>query len=118
MNTDGIDIRGKDIIFRNLTIQNFDDAVAIKPTRTGRDVYSNCSENMLIENSFVKYGVGMSIGSVPPNPNINCIRNITFRNITFETPLKAIYIKPNPGNSGTGTISNILYENIEIHEAL
>ena len=30
LNTDGIDISGKDIYFRNLTIQNFDDAVAVK----------------------------------------------------------------------------------------
>jgi hypothetical protein len=37
-------------------------------------------------------------GSVPPNANIACIRNVTFRNINFEKALKAIYIKPNPGN--------------------
>jgi hypothetical protein len=30
LNTDGIDISGKDIYFRNLTIQMFDDAVAVK----------------------------------------------------------------------------------------
>jgi pectate lyase len=30
LNTDGIDISGKNIYFRNLTIQNFDDAVAVK----------------------------------------------------------------------------------------
>jgi hypothetical protein len=60
----------------------------------------------------------MSIGSVPPNTDRNCVRNVTIRNIKFENPLKAIYIKPNPGNAGTGLISNILYENIEIREAL
>ena len=64
LNTDGIDISGKDIYFRNLTIINFDDAVAVKPTRTGGGVYSNCTENLLIENSYVKYGVGMSIGII------------------------------------------------------
>lgn len=31
--------------------------------------------------------------------------------------MKAIYIKPNPGNNGKGLIENILYENIEIHDA-
>ena len=41
----------------------------------------------------------MTIGSVPPDPNNACIRNVTFRNIRFENPLKAIYIKPNPGNN-------------------
>ena len=57
LNTDGIDISGKDIYFRNLTIVNFDDAVAVKPTRIG-GVWSNCTENLLIEDSYVKYGVG------------------------------------------------------------
>jgi len=31
----------------------------------------------------VRLGVGLSIGSVPPNSQHNCIRNITFRNSTF-----------------------------------
>ena len=58
----------------------------------------------------------MSIGSVPPNKKINCIRNVTFRNIQFYEPLKAIYIKTNPGSVGSGVISNIMYENIKIHK--
>ena len=57
LNTDGIDISGKDIYFRNLTIVNFDDAVAVKPTRSG-GLWSNCTENLLIEDCYVKYGVG------------------------------------------------------------
>jgi polygalacturonase len=118
LNTDGIDISGRDIVFRNLTIQCFDDAVAVKPSRTNKGKYSNCTENLIIEDSYVKYGVGMSIGSVPPNDNLNCIRNVTIRNVKFDYPLKAIYIKPNPGTHGAGIISNILYENIEIHNAL
>ncbi len=60
----------------------------------------------------------MSIGSVPPNPGVNCVQNVTFRNITFINPLKAIYIKPNPAEAGTGLISDITYENIEIHNAI
>jgi hypothetical protein len=60
----------------------------------------------------------MSIGSVPPNDQIACVRNITIRNIRFDEPLKAIYIKPNPGTSGRGIIDSITYENIEIHDAL
>ena len=58
LNTDGIDISGKDIYFRNLTIVNFDDAVAVKPTRSG-GLWSNCTENLLIEDCYVKYGVGI-----------------------------------------------------------
>lgn len=49
LNTDGIDVSGKDILFRNLTIQNFDDAVAVKPTRNNNAIYSECTENLLIE---------------------------------------------------------------------
>jgi hypothetical protein len=33
-------------------------------------------------------------------------------------PLKALYIKSNPGDVGTGIIENILYENIQIYQAL
>jgi hypothetical protein len=64
----------------------------------------------------IKYGVGMSIGSVTPN-NDNCVNNVTFRNIDMETPLKGIYIKTNPVDEdkpGTAVISNIHYENIKM----
>ena len=118
LNTDGIDISGKDIYFRNLTIENYDDAVAVKPLNNASSTFTDCSANILVEDSYVKYGVGMSIGSVPPDANNACIRNVTFRNIYFEKPLKAIYIKPNPGDAGLGTIKDITYENIEIHNAV
>jgi len=59
-------------------------------------------------------GLGMTIGSVPPNGNHACVRNVTFKNIVFWFPIKAIYVKSNPGNSGDGIIENILYENIKI----
>lgn len=58
----------------------------------------------------------MTIGSVPPNIQHHCIRNVTFRNINFWFPLKAIYVKSNPGHVGDGIIENILYENIWIFE--
>ena len=60
----------------------------------------------------------MCLGSVPPNPQVNCIRNSTFRNINFHTPIKAIYVKPNPGDSGTGIIDRITYENVVAEGAL
>jgi hypothetical protein len=65
----------------------------------------------------VFFGVGMTIGTVPPNPQVNCIRNITFKNIEFYHPFKAIYIKTNPGE-GLGLIEDITYENILIHNAI
>lgn len=56
----------------------------------------------------------MSIGSVPPHPQHNCVKNVIFRDIRFHRPLKAIYIKTNPGNDdGTsGEVTNITYENV------
>jgi hypothetical protein len=51
----------------------------------------------------------MTIGSVPPNSNYACVRNVVFRNITMILPIKAIYVKTNPGENGYGEITNILY---------
>lgn len=59
---------------------------------------------MLVENATVVLGVGMSIGSVPPNLGCNCIRNITFRNVHIARAIKGIYVKTNPGDRGTGLV--------------
>ena len=62
----------------------------------------------------------MAIGSVPPKDDYSCVRNITFENIKFNNPFKAIYVKTNPGETKSmlpgsgGEISNIVYKNIEI----
>ena len=111
LNTDGIDPSGKNVLIENVTITNFDDAVAVKPS-SGGDPFTNCSQNMTIRNAHVNFGVGMTIGSVPPSDNINCVRNIIFEDITFEHPIKAIYIKSNPGDSGSGIIDSITYRHI------
>lgn len=111
LNTDGIDPAGRNVWISNVTITNFDDAIAVKPTHEGGRL-ANCSENMLIEDIHVRFGVGMTIGSVPPHALVNCVRNITFRNVDFTTPIKAIYVKTNPGHTGSGIIDGITYENI------
>lgn len=61
--------------------------------------YANCTENVLVEDVRVKYGVGMTVGAVPPRAEGNCVRNVTFRNVEFFRPFKAIYIKTNPGEN-------------------
>lgn len=66
LNTDGIDPSGARMKFYNLTVQNYDDVVVPKPS-SGNDPGNNCTQDMLIENATVVLGVGMSIGSVPPN---------------------------------------------------
>ncbi len=71
---------------------------------------------MLIENVVVYQSTGMAIGSVAPHELHSCVRNITFRNITFIDPIKAVYVKTNPGSSGDGIIENIIYEDITIEK--
>eukprot|EP00039_Didymoeca_costata_P013631 m.210786 g.210786 ORF g.210786 m.210786 type:complete len:459 (-) comp15826_c0_seq12:994-2370(-) len=116
LNTDGIDASGRDIHIHDCIVHNDDDSIAIKP-QDSTGLFSTCSENMLIEN-MVLVGFGASIGSVPPHPNHNCVRNITFRNITMPKTGKGIYVKSNPSCDGNSTaeISNILYENVYITE--
>ena len=113
-NTDGIDPSGQNILIQNITVENYDDAVAVKPG----NLEDGCTENVTVENANIIRSVGMSIGSVPPNIKINCIRNVTFRNINFSNPFKAIYIKTNSGDKGFGIIDNIVYQNITIHSPI
>jgi len=110
LNTDGIDYTGRNATYRRLKITNFDDAIVPKPSNA-RKMFSNCTQDILVEDIEVNFAVGMSIGSVPPSADHNCVKNVLFRNIQFNHPLKAIYIKTNPGD-GTGEIKNITYENI------
>lgn len=121
LNTDGLDPRGKNAIIERLNITNYDDAVAVKPMdKKGR--YAQCSENMVIRNCNVWWGVGMTIGSVPPHDEYNCVRDIKFINHTMYHPFKAIYVKSNPGTTHTmlagsgGEITGIHYENFEIYK--
>lgn len=66
LNTDGIDFYGRNATFRRLKITNFDDTVVPKPNNKG-SWGSPCTQDILVEDCEVTYGVGMTIGSVPPN---------------------------------------------------
>ena len=118
LNTDGIDVSGSNILIENSYIKNFDDAIAVKPLNGENGLWAPCSQNMLVQNMTVDFSVGMSIGSVPPHEHVNCVRNITFRDVTFDEAIKAIYVKSNPGDSGSGIIDNILYANISVFSSL
>lgn len=74
--------------------------------------------NMMIRHGTVKYSVGLTIGSVPPNKHINCVRNITFDDIEMITPFKALYIKTNPGDVGFGVIDQVSYLNVLVKTPL
>merc|ERR1711916_356723 len=89
----------------NCVEENFDDVVAVKPSNHG-SMFSDCSQDILVRNFTITHGVGLSIGSVPPNTGVNCIRNITLEDSTFSNPFKALYVKPNPGNVGSGLSSS------------
>lgn len=123
LNTDGVDVAGSNIIIERLNITNYDDSVAIKP-QDNDGYYAHCSENIIVRDCVVTFGVGMTIGSVPPRDTYNCVRNIKFINHTFYHPFKAIYVKSNPGDTSTmlpgsgGEITNVLYENITIHHPI
>lgn len=73
---------------------------------------------MYVENIKVEYGEGMAIGSIAPDKDHSCIRNVTFKNIEFDKPLKAIHVKTNVGDEGSGEITNIFYENLRINRPL
>lgn len=103
LNTDGIDPSGARMHIYNITVQNFDDVVVPKPSHKGY-MEGDCTQDMLVENATVVLGVGMSVGSVPPNNGRNCIRNIIFKNVQMSRPIKGIYVKTNPGDAGTGLV--------------
>lgn len=123
LNTDGVDPHGRNILIERLNITNYDDAVAIKPCHKNY-THVKCSENIIVRDCTVYYGVGMTIGTVKADDEYNCIKNVTFSNHTFYHPLKAVYVKTNPGTTNSslpgsgGIISDITYENLEIHHPL
>jgi len=123
LNTDGIDPAGSNVLIERINITNFDDAVAVKPQ--GNDgIMAHCSENIVVRDCLVTFGVGMTIGSVPPSDNYHCVRNITFERVVFFHPFKAIYVKTNPGHTKSmlpgsgGEITNVLYKDITIHHPI
>ena len=116
LNTDGIDPSGSNIIIRNVNITCYDDSVAVKPGHSNNKI-AICAENILVENLITYMGIGMTIGTVPPNKHQACVRNVTFRNIVQHNPIKAIYVKTNPG-TGSGLIENILFENFTINDPI
>jgi polygalacturonase len=97
LNTDGIDLAAHNATVHHCNITNYDDAIVAKPCKS-TGVYCTCSGSILAHDNTIAYSTGLTIGSVPPNDNINCVRNVTFRDTTMYRPLKAIYIKVSVGN--------------------
>lgn len=118
LNTDGFDFSGVNVTVANCSVTNFDDSVCVKPS--GGSPPTGCTRGIRISDISVTYGVGVSMGSVPPDVGGNCIDDVRASRVTFDTPLKALYVKPNPakGGNATGSITNIAYEDIVIRDAL
>lgn len=77
LNTDGIDPSGSNVTIRNVNITNFDDAVAVKPANKGFKVAKDgCAQDILVENTNIRFGFGATIGSVPPHEKHACIRRV------------------------------------------
>jgi len=115
-NTDGIDVKGKNIHVYNISISNFDDSVAIKPLNSNDididNIVMNCSSNILIEDINILYGAGLSIGSVTSSHD-NCVENVVFQNIHAKNPLKFIYIKTQESSKNIkARVNNITYQNM------
>jgi len=117
LNTDGFDLSGSDIYVHDCRIENDDDSIAIKPCHKGKCL-KDCTQDILLER-LTLIGFGASIGSIPPNQNVACVRNITFRNIDMPDTGKGIYIKSNPSCelNKTSIIEDILYEDVNISNA-
>eukprot|EP00759_Apiculatamorpha_spiralis_P020741 PhF_6_TR26055/c2_g1_i6/m.36708 len=113
-NTDGFDVAGRNVHIHDCYIWNQDDCIAVKQVN-GKGINSHCSENMLFENIYAS-GVGLTIGSIGPSEDHTCVRNITFRNSILHNTFKGIYLKSRP-ESGTGEITDVLYENITIQNS-
>eukprot|EP00010_Vexillifera_abyssalis_P005421 CAMPEP_0201552490 /NCGR_PEP_ID=MMETSP0173_2-20130828/16750_1 /ASSEMBLY_ACC=CAM_ASM_000268 /TAXON_ID=218659 /ORGANISM="Vexillifera sp., Strain DIVA3 564/2" /LENGTH=422 /DNA_ID=CAMNT_0047962987 /DNA_START=94 /DNA_END=1362 /DNA_ORIENTATION=- len=121
LNTDGFDPTGTNILIENITVQNFDDVVAVKPCSKSCKL-SSCTQNVVVRDAISYWGVGQTIGSVPPSTNINCVRDVLFENIVQHHPIKGIYIKPNPAKydqpTAKGIIQNITYHNVRMYDPL
>ena len=119
LNTDGIDPYGSNVLIENVNITNFDDAIAVKPSHSNWTVARDgCSQDIEAKNVNVFFGIGAALGSVTPDETHPCIRRVKFSNFSFQYPLKSIYMKSNPGNVGSGEITNVTYENMTMHNPL
>ena len=98
ISTDGVGIGAIDAHLSGLDTTNGDDCIAIKKT----------AQNVLIENSVVRQGHGLVVGTTG-DPNI---RNITFRNILVNGTMDGCKIKFKDDQHGS--ISDAHFENITL----
>eukprot|EP00041_Stephanoeca_diplocostata_P017213 m.343196 g.343196 ORF g.343196 m.343196 type:complete len:401 (-) comp20628_c0_seq4:105-1307(-) len=99
-NTDGLDIHAKNVLVTGCDITNGDDSICMKSP----------AENVLVENSIVRQGNGLVVGT----SSGAYFRNITFRNCTAIRTQFGCHIKFK--DSQSGSVSGVLFDNIEIYD--
>lgn len=51
-------------------------------------MFGSCSTDVVVRRVHVKFGVGLTIGSVTPGPAVSCIQGVIFEDCYSEDPLK------------------------------
>ena len=118
LNTDGFDVKGKNIYIHDVDIWNDDDCICVKDSH-GADKIP-CSQDMVFENIRAS-GLGLALGSIRAREDHTCIRNITFRNAYMHNTVKGIYLKTRsgydgPGDYASGIVEDVLFENVTMFE--
>ncbi|KAJ8612227.1 hypothetical protein CTAYLR_002929 [Chrysophaeum taylorii] len=129
-NTDGIDVAGTDVLIENVVVSNWDDIVAVKPSRLRGgdnvsadlplDQWSWCTRNVTIRNVTTLYGGGLSVGSVHPSEKLPCVRDVFFGDIEMYRAFKGPYVKPDLApeyckrKPCRGAITNVTFQNVHL----
>lgn len=107
-NTDGIDPSGRDMLFRNLTIDVGDDNIAVKSGRDDPAHPGAASANIVVRDCTFLHGHGLSIGS----ETTGGVRNMLAENITFTGTRFGIRIKTSRGKGGA--VDDLTYRNLRM----
>ncbi|ROW01805.1 hypothetical protein VPNG_07813 [Cytospora leucostoma] len=104
-NTDGFDISGTDITFRNSIIYNGDDAIAV----------GSNSHNILFSGGTIGYHThGLSIGSLGKDPtDFANVTNVRFEDVTVVDGVYAARFKS--WLDGQGIAKNITWSNVRLY---
>eukprot|EP01050_Picozoa_sp_SAG11_P007677 SAG11_NODE_648_length_7939_cov_84.614129_3_plen_300_part_00 len=100
-NTDGIDIAARNVHVHDCDVSNGDDSLCIKSP----------GSNVLIENSTVRQGNGLVIGT----SSDAAIENIVFRNIVADDTTFGCHIKFRPDQAGF--VRAVLFENVSVYQS-
>eukprot|EP01052_Picozoa_sp_SAG31_P036858 SAG31_NODE_4661_length_3058_cov_2.518756_2_plen_306_part_00 len=100
-NTDGIDIAATNVHLHDCDVSNGDDSICVKSP----------SSNLLIENSTVRQGNGLVIGT----SSDAAIENVTFRNILADDTTFGCHIKFRPDQAGY--VKDVVFDNVSVYQS-